>query len=158
VVKYKNEFNKLWETDLYNNPDCGASSRGIITDDFGSVYVTGSTEFASGDSVLNNSFLVSLGSSGSINWKKYLEKTNSGVSLIIDANGSVLMLNTNCFIVNIADPEDGSDLGQLRMFDVCNSKDTDAFGNDIDLDYDGNILVAGSKGGNYYLALKSLVQ
>jgi hypothetical protein len=131
VIKYTSEFNKLWETDLYNNPDFGAASRGIITDD---------------------------GSSGSINWKKYIEKTNSGVSLRFDVNGSVLMLNTNCFIINIADPEDGSDLGKLRMFDVCNSKDTDAFGRDIDLNYDGNILVAGSKGGNYYLALKSLVQ
>jgi hypothetical protein len=158
VIKYTSEFNKLWETDLYNNPDFGAASRGIITDDLGTVFVTGSTEFVSGDSVLNNSFLVSLGSSGSINWKKYIEKTNSGVSLRFDVNGSVLMLNTNCFIINIADPEDGSDLGKLRMFDVCNSKDTDAFGRDIDLNYDGNILVAGSKGGNYYLALKSLVQ
>jgi hypothetical protein len=68
------------------------------------------------------------------------------------------MLNTSCFIVSIANPEDGSDAGKIRMFEVCDSKETDAFGRDLDLNYDGNILVAGSKGGSYYMALKSKLQ
>jgi len=158
VAKYSYEFNKLWETDLYNNTDFGAASRGIISDAQGNVYVAGNTELASGESVLNTSFLVSLSPSGSLRWKKYLEKTNSGTALIFDENGSLMMLNANCFIVNLADPADGSDEGIIRMFDVCNSKETDVSGNDLDLFYDGNILVAGSKGGTYYLALKSFQQ
>jgi hypothetical protein len=158
VVKYSAEFNKLWETDLYNNSNFGAASRDIIADDAGKIYVTGNTELSSGDSVLNNSFLVSLSSSGSINWKKYLEKTNSGTALVFDENGSLMMLNTNCLIVSMANPEDGSDTGKIRMFEVCNSKETDAFGRDLDLNYDGNILVAGSKSGYYFLALKSKLQ
>jgi hypothetical protein len=58
----------------------------------------------------------------------------------------------------MANPEDGSDTGKIRMFEVCNSKETDAFGRDLDLNYDGNILVAGSKSGYYFLALKSKLQ
>ncbi len=158
VAKYTIDFNKLWETDLYTNSNFGAASLGIIPDDSRNVYVSGRTESSSGDSVLNNAFLVSLTSSGSIRWKKYLEKSNAGAALIFDDSEVLMMLNTNCFLINMANPDDGSDAGKLRVFDVCNSKETDAFGKDLDLNYDGNILIAGSKGGNYYFALKSLMQ
>ncbi|OFY66155.1 MAG: hypothetical protein A2V64_05660 [Bacteroidetes bacterium RBG_13_43_22] len=158
VAKFSGEFNKLWETDLYNNSNFGASSLGIILDDPGNVYVSGDTELSSADSVLNNSFLTSLTSSGSVRWKKYLEKTNSGSAVVIDDNDVLMILNTNCFIVNMANPDDGADEGKISMFGVCNSKETDAFGRDLDMNYDGNLLVAGSKGGNYYLALKSIIQ
>jgi hypothetical protein len=158
VAKYSAEFNKLWETDLYNNSNFGAASLGIILDDQGNVYVAGNTELSAEEGVLNNSFLVSLTSSGAVKWKKYLEKTNSGIALKFNDNDILMMLNTNCFIINMANPEDGSEAGKIRMFDVCNSKETDAFGEDLDLYYDANILVAGSKGGNYYLALKSILQ
>jgi len=70
----------------------------------------------------------------------------------------LMMLNTNCFIVNMADPADGADEGKIRMFEVCDSKNTDAFGEDLDINYDGNIIVAGTRGGNYYLALESYIQ
>jgi hypothetical protein len=158
VAKYSADFNRLWETDLYNNTSFGAASLGIILDDQGNIYVTGNTELSSEEGVLSNSFLVSLASSGSVKWKKYLEKTNSGAALIFNDNEILMMLNTNCFIVNMANPEDGSEAGKIRMFDICNSKETDAFGKDLDLNYDASILVAGSKGGNYYLALKSILQ
>jgi hypothetical protein len=158
VAKYSADFNRLWETELYNNTNFGAASLGIILDDQGNIYVTGNTELSSEEGVLSNSFLVSLASSGSVKWKKYLEKTNSGTALIFDDNEILMMLNTNCFIVNMANPEDGSEAGKIRMFDICNPKETDAFGKDLDLNYDASILVAGSKGGNYYLALKSILQ
>jgi len=158
VAKYSSEFNRLWETDLYNNPDFGASSLGIILDDQGNIYVSGDTEISSADSVLSNSFLASLTSSGSVRWKKYLEKTNSGSAVVIGDNDMIMMLNTNCFIVDMANPDDGADEGKIKMYGVCNSKETDAFGRDLDINYDGNLLVAGSKGGNYYMALKSIIQ
>ncbi len=158
VAKYTAEFNKIWETELYTNPDFGAAALGIILDGQRNIYVSGETELSAEESVLYNSFLVSLTSSGSIRWKKYLEKSNAGTALIFDDNEVLMMLNTNCFLINMADPDDGSDAGRIRMFDICDSKDTDAFGKDLDLNYDGNLLVAGSKGGNYYLALKSLMQ
>ena len=158
IAKYSGEFNKLWETDLYNNPEFGATSLGIILDDQRNIYVSGDTELKSGESVLKNSFLASIGPSGSVKWKKYFEKTNSGAAVIFNENGTLIMLNTNCFVINMADPEDGADAGRIRMFNICDSKETDAFGKDLDLNYDGNILVAGSKGGNYYLAMKSLLE
>jgi hypothetical protein len=158
VAKYSGEFNKLWETELYNNTNFGAASLGVVLDDLGNVYVSGETELSSADSVLNNSFLASLTSSGAVRWKKYLEKTNSGSDVVIDDDDVLLMLNTNCFIVNMANPDDGADEGKIRMFGVCNSKETDAFGKDLDINYDGNLLVAGSQGGNYYVALKSIIQ
>ena len=158
VAKYSAEFNKLWETDLYTNPNFGAASLGIILDNSRNVYVSGNTELSAEESVLNNSFLASLTSSGSIRWKKYLEKSNSGAALIFNESDDLMMLNANCFIVDMANPDDGSDAGKIKMFDICDSYNTDAVGTDLDLNYDGNILVAGSKGGNYYLALKSLLQ
>ena len=65
------------------------------------------------------------------------------------------MLNKNCFIVNIANPSDGSDAGRIQMLGVCNSDNTDVFGFDFGINFDKNILVAGSMGGSFYLALKS---
>jgi hypothetical protein len=158
IAKYSGELNKLWETELYNNTNFGAAGLDAITDDAGNVYVTGTTEVTSADSVLKNSFLAAITSSGTVKWKKYLEKTNSGTAIIMDDNELLMMLNTNCFIVNMADPADGADEGKIRMFEVCDSKNTDAFGEDLDINYDGNIIVAGTRGGNYYLALESYIQ
>jgi len=158
IAKYSGELNRLWETELYNNTNFGASGSSALADEAGNVFVTGSTELSSADSVLNNSFLAAISSSGTVLWKKYLEKTNSGAAVIFDTDGLLMVLNTNCFIVSKAEPENGADAGTIKMFQVCNSKTTDAFGKDIDLYYDGNIIVAGSKGGNYYLALESYLQ
>jgi len=122
------------------------------------IYFSGNTELSVDDGVLNNSFLVSLSSSGSVNWKKYFEKSNAGTALIFDENRLLMMLNRNCFIVSLANTDDGSEAGRLRIFDVCDPVNTDALGADFDLTYEGNILMAGSLGGYYYLALKSLSQ
>ncbi len=53
------------------------------------------------------------------------------------------MLNRKCFVVNMANPDDGTEAGRIRMFEGCDSYDTDAIGSGIDLHYDGNMLVAG---------------
>jgi hypothetical protein len=157
VAKYNDQLQKLWETDLYNNPDFGAASRAIILDASGNIYVTGNTELSTADGKLNNSFVVSLTNSGSIRdgWKKYLENSNEGSALLFDNAGGLMMLNRNCYIVNILSPDDGSDIGKIRMFSVCHSDDTDALGEDFSLDYENNILVAGSLGGSFFMALKS---
>jgi len=158
TAKYTLDLNKLWETELFNNPDFGAESLGIISGNDGNIYISGNTELSVEDGVLNNSFLASLTSSGSVNWKKYIEKSNAGTALIFDESGLLMMLNQNCFVVSMANPDDGSEAGRLRMFDVCDPYNTDAVGADFDLTYEGNLLIAGSLGGSYYLALKSLLQ
>jgi hypothetical protein len=155
VAKFNSQFQKMWETELYNNPDFGASCLDIQLDDAGVLYVSGKTELSQKEGIINNSFLASLGNSGSIRWKKYFELTNEGSSLIINDKDLLVMLNMNCFILNIVNPGDGSDAGRIRVLDACNAKDGDAKGKDIDQLFTGDMLLAGSKGGNFYLALKS---
>jgi hypothetical protein len=154
VAKYNSDFQRIWETELYNNPDFGAACKSIILDSKGQIYVTGKIEVSREGNVIDNSFLASLSSSGSVRWKKYMEFTNSGSALLFDSD-ILMMLNMNCFIISMVDPDDGSDSGLIRMYSVCNSKTTDAFGYDLDFNYDGNILASGERGGNFYLSLKS---
>jgi len=155
VAKYNDLFQKLWETELFNNPSFAAASLAIKLDGSGNVYVAGRTEVSIEGGVLDNSFLVSLTNAGSIRWKKYLENSNTGSALLFDNVENLMMLNKNCFIINIVNPEDGTDAGMIRMFSLCDSYNTDALGADMDINYDKNILVAGSRGGSFYLALKS---
>jgi hypothetical protein len=155
VAKFNNQLQKFWETELYNNPEFGAASLGIINDGSGNVYIAGNTELSTKDGKLDNSFLASLTNTGSIRWKIYLENSNKGSDLLFDNGGNLMMLNKNCFIISIVNSEAGTDGGRIRMFSVCDSYNTDAFGSGLDLYYDKNILVAGSRGGNFYLALKS---
>ncbi len=155
VAKYDNTFQKLWETELYTNPEFGAASRSIIADDAGNIYVGGNTEVSTKDGKSNTSFLASLSNNGIIRWKKYLEGSNKGSALIFDSSGNLIMLNRNCFIINITNPSNGSNAGRSQLLSVCNSDNTEAFGSDIRINFDKNILVAGSMGGSFYLALKS---
>jgi hypothetical protein len=155
VAKYNSDIQKLWETELYNNPSFKAASYDVAVDESGIVYVTGKTEAANASGTLNNSFLASLSKTGVIGWKKYLENSNSGSAVIVNDSEGIMMLNRNCFIIRKANAEDGSDAGTIRMYSECDSYTTDAFGTDMDIYYDGNILAAGSLGGNFYVALKS---
>ncbi len=155
VAKYNESLQKLWETELYTNPDFGATGHALILDGSGNVYVTGKTELSTGDGILNNSFLASLANNGSVRWKRYLENSNMGTAIIFDINEDLMMLNRNCYIVNVAHPEDGTDAGRIRMFGLCDPYNSDALGSGIGINHDDNILVAGSMGGNFYLALKS---
>jgi len=157
VAKYTADLNKLWETELFNNPDFGAASLGITISDDGTIFVAGNTELLTEEELLDNSFVVSLSSSGSINWKKYYEKSNTGTALMFDENGLLMVLNRNCFIVNLISPEDGLETDRLRMFDICDPYATDAYGEDFGFTCEGNLMIAGSRGGNFYLALKSLL-
>lgn len=155
VAKFNYLFQKLWETELYNNPSFGAASTAIILDESDNVYVAGRTELAVEEGALNNSFIASLSNTGSVFWKKYLENSNTGVALTFDDNDNVLMLNTNCYIINMLSLADGVDAGRIRMFSLCDSYNTDALGADVEINYDENILVAGKRGDSFYLGLKA---
>jgi hypothetical protein len=155
VAKFNELFQKLWETDLYNNPDFGAACLSIKAGGSGNIYVSGNTELSGKDGILNNSYAASLTNTGSILWKRYLENSNSGSSLIFNEAGDLMMLNRNCFIVNILNSSDGSDAGRIRTFSLCDSYNTDALGSDMGINFDKNILICGSLGGSFYLALKA---
>jgi hypothetical protein len=159
VVKFGDQFQKLWETELFNNPDFAAMSFAVKLDGSGNLYIAGKTQLPAENSTLDNSFLVSLTTSGAdrTSWKskRYLESSNTGTALDFNDAGELMMLNKNCFIINIVNPSDGTDAGRIKMLGVCDSYNTDALGEDFDLNFDRNILVAGSFGGSFYLALKS---
>jgi len=155
VAKYNNQFAKLWETELYNNPSFGASGKNIIINQQGTLFVTGQTEVTSETGPVNNSFVTSLTGTGDVNWKKYLENANTGRDLLINDAGDVAMLNRNCCIIRYLNASDGADAGILRLLGQCNSKDTDVLGSSFKLSYDKNLLVAGSRGGNFFIALKA---
>jgi hypothetical protein len=156
VAKYNSDFQKLWETELYNNPEFSAASLTIKTDASGNIYAGGKTEVASKDGKLDNSFIASLSNSGKLRWKKYTEISNLASSLFFDGSGNLMMMNKNCFIINTMNPADGTETGRIQMLSVCISKNTDALGSDFGINYENNILIAGSLGGSFYLALKSI--
>jgi hypothetical protein len=163
VARYNSDLQKLWETELYNNKSFGAVSYGVLTDQNSNVYITGKTEVSREEGTLDNSFLACLDSKGEVIWKKYLENSNSGAAIVIDDSDRLWMLNKNCFIISkfsidATDPGNITDGGLIRMFSVCDSYNTDAFGADMDLHYDRNILTSGSRGGNFFLAIKSSSQ
>lgn len=155
VAKYNSQLQKIWETDLYNNPAAGAASLAIDIDNSGNIFVSGKTELSVSSGNVNNSFFAFLRSNGIVRWKKYLEYANSGSAVILDDSEMPMILNSSCFIINILNPADSSYLGIIRTYNVCDPNNTDAFGFSLDMNLDGNILMAGSKGGGYYLAVKS---
>jgi hypothetical protein len=156
IAKFNNEFQLIWEVELANNPAYGAAATAVRHDGAGKVYAAGRTEVPTDGGALNNSFIVSLTDGGSVNWKKYPESSNTGASVLINAADEVLLLNKNCFIVNILDRDNGADGGRVRMFDICDPYNTNATGSDFDMTYNGDIILAGSNSGSFYLAVKSL--
>jgi hypothetical protein len=154
VAKYSSNLQKLWEEKIYNNTDYTAVCNDVLLIGSDSLYATGKIEAVRTSGTLDNSFMASLSTSGKLGWKKYFENSNSGSALISNDSDVLFMLNRNCFIISVLDPYSGTVLGPIRMFNECNSYTTDAFGTDIDIFYDRNILVAGSTGGNFYLAIK----
>jgi len=155
VAKFNYQFQKQWETELYNNPNFGSSSKGITIDNSGFIYVSGKTELSSGSVSVDNTFSVKLGNSGTVVWKKYLESSNSGSSVAIDKTGQLLILNRNCFRINVLNISDGTETGVIRTFNACDANKTNAFGACLDINYDGNLIIAGSKSTGFYLVMKS---
>lgn len=147
----------VWETELYNNPDFGAATLGITRDNSGRIYVSGRTELSVSSGIEDNAFVASLSSSGTILWKKYLEYSNSGTSVVLDESGDPVVLNRNCIIVNTINKDDGSTTGIIRTYRECDPGNTDAYGYYLGTDNGGNLIMAGSRGGRFYIALKSIL-
>ncbi len=99
--------------------------------------------------------MASLTTGGLVNWKVYTENSNFGTDLDFDSSMNLVLLNQNCLILtNISLPDGDSD-EQIRVFDVCDSYDTNTLGRALSVDYEDNYFIAGSKEGNFYYVLKS---
>jgi len=154
VTKYNSSLQKLWEKELYNNPVFGAASEAIALDDEANPVIAGRTEMQVSTGIQNNAFVARYFYTGDSTQKSYLEYANSGVSVRGDATGQFMVLNMNCLIVNILDLRMKIS-GIIRTFRACDSKTTDISGKCLDITSDGNIIMAGSKGSGFYLAVKS---
>jgi hypothetical protein len=162
VVKYNVVLNQLWITDLYNNTGFSSSANGAISDAAGNIYVCGKTEVSGTTGTQENSFTASVSSTGDVNWKQYLEGSNSGYAMLINDSDILMILEKNCFIIAlISNYKDKNSIaldGFFRWFTACDPYDTDAFGSDFDIDRSRNTIAGGSMGGNFYLAIKSASQ
>lgn len=154
VSKYNSDFQKLWEKELYNNPSYSAASLNIMVDDDGNPIIVGRTQLPVSTGVEDNAFVTRYFFKGDSIQKKYLEYANSASSVLSDGTGQFIVLNMRCLVVNIMD-QNIQVSGIIRTYNSCDPKTTDAFGYSLDLTGDGNIIIAGSKGGGYYLAVKS---
>jgi hypothetical protein len=155
VAKYNNQFQKLWEKELYNNPAFGAASLGLAVDNSDNLLITGRTELQVSSGIEDNTFVIKYMPGSDSLTKKYLEYANSGSSVIQDGTGQIIILNMRCLIINILD-QDLNVTGIIRTYSSCDSQNTDTFGYSMDITGDGDAVIAGSRGNNYYLAIKSL--
>jgi len=156
VAKYTSYLYKQWEKPVSNNQAFGAASLSIILDGPDKAIVAGRTEMQVSTGKEDNTFVARYFFSipkDSIS-KNYLEYANSGTSVIKDGAGQYLVLNSRCNVINILD-QDFKPAGIIRTYSSCDSQATDIFGYSIAPDPSGNIIIAGTKGGGYYIALKS---
>lgn len=154
VARFDEWFSKVWERELYNNPDFGASSLALTTDNNGNVYVSGYAELPVSNGTNLNSFAASVSPTGTIRWKNYLEYTNHATSLFFDNSGSLLVLNGGCLILNLLTPADGTVEGIMRTYASCDPKLDKAEGNSAAVGYGNSLVIAGSKNGLFYLAAR----
>lgn len=155
LAKYDEAFRKIWEVELYNNPQFEASSMSVVTDYQGNVYVSGYTEYPEDATTYRNAFVASVNSSGVIRWKKYLEYKNEATSVIFDNNGQLFVLNKGCLILNIIKTDDGSVSGILRTFAACDVSFDKVYGNSATAWGGNSIVIAGVKNGSFYIVARS---
>lgn len=154
VVLFNSNLQHLWERELSTNPSYAAASLSICPDESGGYIVGGKNELSFEGEVLVNSYVAAVSSSGLMLWKRYPENSNEGVAVMRNDNGLVFLLNKNCFIVNRLNGDEVLETGRIRTYLACDSYDTDAKAGAFATRYDGNLLMAGAKAGNYYLAIK----
>jgi hypothetical protein len=154
IGRFTSEGAKIWERELYNNPDFEAATLEIDVDETGNIYATGNTELSFEDELLMNSWVVALDPSGSVLWKNYLENSNSGEEISFDMYSSLLVMNMNCGIVNYISIPDGKVGNRLRVYDVCDPYDTAVKIYSMAVTPAGNYIMAGSKSGKVYYALR----
>lgn len=153
IGRFTGEGLKIWETELYNNPNFGAAALEIDFED-GSVFATGNTELTSDDELLMNSWVAELAAGGTVTWKDYLENSNSGEEVTFDDYSQLLIMNMNCGIINYISLPDGAVTSRLRTYDACDPYKTAANLRSMDITPSGSYLIAGSRSGKFYYALR----
>ncbi|MGQ9620547.1 MAG: hypothetical protein ACUVTX_06120 [Bacteroidales bacterium] len=155
VLKCDSKLRKVWEQELYNNPEYSASSMAVTLDNTGDVFVSGYAEFPVAAGTKRNAFTAALSQIGVVQWKKYLEYNNEAPSLIFDRTEKLFVLNAGCMILNLINPADGTINGILRTYASCDPSYDNAKGNSVADGYENILVIAGTKNGSFYVAAKS---
>ena len=144
----------IWETELFNNSSYEAATNGIISNGQ-ELFVCGSLEMIVSDKILINSFAATLTLAGESPDKEFLENSNSGTDLVLDAGGNLAVLNKNCLVISLVPVPFNNTKEIFRTLDVCDSYNTDIYGYSVSLTSENNYLIAGEKAGKFFYALRS---
>lgn len=155
VISFDPMLRKIWETELYNNPEFGASGLGIAAGSSGDIFISGYAELTVNSGTKKNAFAAAVGQRGEIKWKRYLEYANSAPSLFEDESGMLYVLNSGCIILNSLVSSDGTVTGILRTFAVCDPSRDTARGNAVSAGPDGDLIIAGMRDGKFYIVAKA---
>jgi len=158
AIQLGSDLNSVWEKELITNPSYDGASLGICRGASNGIYIIGRTEYTSGEDFFINTFISSITSTGMVNWTKYPESSNEGVAVRVDESAIIHILNRNCFIVNRLEDlgTDVLDQGGIKVLSVCDSYDTDALASSFTINHEGNLLLAGSQAGSYFIGLKNI--
>jgi len=158
TVRIGSDLNTIWQKELITNPSYGGASLGLCRAPSDGVYVIGRTEYISGDELFTNTFISAVSSTGSVRWTSYPESSNEGAAVRLNESGVIYLLNKNCYIVNRLEDNqsNATDEGNIKVYAVCDSYDTDALADSFTINFDGNLLLAGSQSGSYFIALKNI--
>lgn len=142
----------IWERELYNNPDFGASVISLTRGSDGIVYATGRTELPEGEDLYTTSWVASFTATGELLWKRYLENSNSGEDILINSMSQLMVLNKKCGTINYISLPDGTVVNRLSLYDACDPSEHEIELGSLNILPDGEYLVTGRRSGKFYYA------
>jgi hypothetical protein len=152
IARFDISGNLIWEKELYNNPDFGASVISLTRGSDGIIYAAGRTELPDGEDIFTTSWVASFTETGELLWKSYLENSNSGEDIMINSTGQLMVLNRNCGIINYISLPDGTVVDRLRLYDACDPSEDEIELSSLNLLPGGEYLVTGRRSGKFYYA------
>jgi hypothetical protein len=144
--------NLIWEKELYNNPDFGASVISLTGGSDGIVYAAGRTELPDGEGIFTTSWVASFTATGELLWKSYLENSNSGEDILINSMNQLMVLNQKCGTINYISLPDGKVVNRLSLYDACDPAEHEIELSSLNILPGGEYLVTGRRSGKFYYA------
>ncbi|MCA1757844.1 MAG: hypothetical protein LC649_10345 [Bacteroidales bacterium] len=152
IARFDISGNLIWERELYNNPEFGASVISLTKGTDEIVYATGSTEITEGESLFTSSWVAAFTAAGDLLWKRYLENSNSGEDIMINKTDQLMVMNRNCGIINYLSLPDGTIVERFRMYDACDPSEHMIELSSMNILPGGEYLVTGRRSGKFYYA------
>lgn len=152
IARFAVSGNLIWEKELYNNPEFGASVISLTKGSDEIVYATGSTEIADGESLFTSSWVAAFTAAGELLWKRYLENSNSGEDAMINNTDQLMVMNRSCGIINFLSLPDGTIVDRFRMYAACDPSEHEVELSSMNILPGNEYLVTGRRSGKFYYA------